>query len=91
MSRRSFSPDFKLEAARLVVDQGYSVLAACKAMGVGPTAMRRWVAQLELELGGQTPTHSKALTEDQRRIQELEARVRRLEREKEILKRLQLS
>ncbi|WP_371365441.1 IS3 family transposase [Pseudomonas sp. QL9] len=87
MSRRSFSPDFKLEAARLVVDQGYTVPAACKAMGVGPTAMRRWVAQLQLERGGQTPAHSKALTEDQRRIQELEAQVRRLEREKEIPKK----
>lgn len=87
MSRRSFSSDFKLEAARLVVDQGYTVPAACKAMGVGPTAMRRWVAQLELERGGRTPAHSKALTAEQRRIQELEAQVRRLEREKEILKK----
>ncbi|MDT4848942.1 IS3 family transposase ISAs33 [compost metagenome] len=87
MSRRFFSPEFKLEAAGLVLDQGYSVPAACKAMGVGPTAMRRWVEQLSLERSGKTPAHSKALTPEQRRIQELEAQVRRLEQEKEILKK----
>src|SRR5690554_5974251 len=32
---RNFSPEFRLEAAQLVVDQGYTVKAACDAMGVG--------------------------------------------------------
>ncbi|MBM3113522.1 transposase [Pseudomonas sp. PA-7-1E] len=43
MTRRSFSSDFKLEAAGLVLDQGYSIPEACKSMGVGKTALRRWV------------------------------------------------
>ena len=84
--RRSFSPEFKLDAARLVVDQGYSVSEAARSLGVGTTAIRRWVKQLEIERGGETPS-SKALTPEQQRIQELEARVNRLEREKEILKK----
>ena len=84
--RRTFSPEFKVEAASLVLDQGYSVSEACQAVGVGPTALRRWVAQLEQERTGKTPD-SKALTPEQQRIQELEARVNRLEREKEILKK----
>lgn len=33
------------------------------------------------------PLHSKALTQEQQRIQELEARIKRLEREKSILKK----
>ncbi|WP_368086685.1 transposase [Atopomonas hussainii] len=41
MTRRAFSTDFKLEAASLVLDQGYSITDACKSVGVGPTAMRR--------------------------------------------------
>ena len=86
MTRRSFSTDFKLEAAGLVLDQGYSIPEACKSMGVGPTALRRWVEQLSSERGGTTPLHSKAMTPEQKRIQDLEAQVRRLEREKEILK-----
>ncbi len=79
--RRSFSTEFKHEAACLVLDQGYAVLEACRSLDIGETALRRWVQQMELERGGGTPV-SKALTAEQRRIQELEARVHRLEREK---------
>ena len=46
--------------------------------------------QLEAERQGVTPK-SKALTPEQQKIQELEARINRLEREKAILKRLPLS
>ncbi|KRW57563.1 transposase [Pseudomonas sp. TTU2014-080ASC] len=87
MTRRSFSTDFKLEAASLVVDQSYSIPGACKSIGVGPTALHRWVEQLRGGRGGTTPTRTKALTPEQKRIQDLEAKVRRLEREKEILKK----
>ena len=45
--------------------------------------MRRWVDQLRLERSGVTP-QSKALTPEQQKIQELEAKVNRLEREKAI-------
>ena len=84
--RRSFSTEFKHEAACLVLDQGYSIVETCRSLDVVETALRRWVDQLKLERGGETPK-SKALTSDQRRIQELEARVNRLEREKSILKK----
>ncbi|KWS75370.1 transposase [Pseudomonas amygdali pv. eriobotryae] len=50
------------------------------------SALRRWVSQLPQERGGVTPT-SKALTPEQQKIQELEARINRLEREKSILKK----
>ena len=83
--RRSFSVEFKHDAAALVVDQGYSVAEACKSMGVGETALRRWVDQLREERGGVTP-NSKALTAEQQEIQALKARINRLELEKEILK-----
>ncbi|AUH49378.1 hypothetical protein CXB49_00250 [Chromobacterium sp. ATCC 53434] len=83
-ARRTFSPEFKLEAARLVLEQGHSVRQACQAIGVGETVLRRWIAQLQQETQGITP-RSKALTPDQQRIQESEARVRRLELEKSLL------
>ncbi len=87
MSRKKFSPEFKQEAASLVLDQDYSVHDACEAMGVGETAMRRWVNQLNEERHGITPLGSKAITPDQQRIQELEAKIRRIEMEKDILKK----
>lgn len=85
--RRTFSAEFKIDAASLVLDQGYSIPEAASAMDVGETALRRWVDQLKIERGGITPT-TKALTPEQQKIQELEARINRLEREKSILKKV---
>lgn len=84
--RRTFTTEFKHEAACLVLDKGYTLPEASRSLNVGETALRRWVQQLEAERGGTTPM-SKALTPDQQRIQELERRVKRLELEKDILKK----
>ena len=75
-SRRSFSTEFKREAAALVVHQGYSVAEACRSLDVGETARRRWVDQFIAERGGVTPK-TKALTPEQQRIQELQDRINR--------------
>ncbi|HCE3926880.1 IS3-like element IS222 family transposase [Pseudomonas aeruginosa] len=84
--RRTFSAEFKREAAALVLDQGYSHIDACRSLGVVDSALRRWVKQLQAERQGVTPK-SKALTPEQQKIQELEARINRLEREKAIFKK----
>ncbi|MEL7559263.1 MULTISPECIES: IS3 family transposase [Stutzerimonas stutzeri subgroup] len=84
--RRTFSAEFKREAAALVLDQGYSHIEACRSLGVVDSALRRWVKQLQDERQGVTPK-SKALTPEQQKIQELEARINRLEREKAIFKK----
>ena len=84
--RRTFSPEFKREAADLVLKQNYSFTEASRSLSVGESALRRWVDQLQKERTGVTP-QSKALTPEQQKIQELEARIARLEREKSILKK----
>ena len=84
--RRSFSTEFKREAASLVLKEGYSVAEASRSLDIGETALRRWIDQLESERLGVTPK-ARAFTDEQRRIQELEAQVRRLEQEKSILKK----
>ena len=85
-TRRTFSPEFKLEAAQLVVDQGYTVKSACEALGVGKSTLEYWVRQLRKERQGQTPNGT-ALTPEQKRIKELAKQLRRVEQEKEILKK----
>lgn len=85
-TRRNFDPQFRQDAARLVVDQGYSVKEACESMGVSKSSMENWVRQLNQERRGETPKAT-GLTVEQRRIQELEKRIRQLEMEKEILKK----
>jgi len=85
-TRRTFSPEFRLESAQLVVNQGYTIKAACESMGVSKSTMENWVRQLRQERQGKTPK-AEAMTPDQRRIQELEKRLRQVETEKEILKK----
>lgn len=53
-TRRTFSAEFKLEAAH----QNYSVVEAAKAMGVGKSTMDKWVRQLKQERKGVTPQAS---------------------------------
>jgi transposase len=83
--RRSFSAEFKREVADLVLKQNYSYIEASRSIGFGESALRRWVDQAQQERQGVTP-QSKALTPAQQKIQEQEARIARLEREKSILK-----
>jgi transposase len=84
---RNFSPEFRLEAAQLVVDQGYTIKAACDAMGVRKSTMEYWVRRLRAERSGNAPHQGEALTAEQREIQELKRKLRRVEEEKEILKK----
>ena len=85
-SRPTFSPEFRLESAQLVVDQGYSVKDAAEAMNVGKSTMDKWVRQLKQERSGGSYDAS-PMTLEQRRIRELERQVKRLETEKDILKK----
>ena len=85
-ARRSFNTEFKREAASLVLKEGYSVAEACRSLDVGKTGLRRWIDQLEAERLGVTPK-TKSFTDEQRKIQNLEAQFRRLEQEKSILKK----
>lgn len=85
-TRRTYSPEFKLEAAQLVLDQNYSVPEAAAAMNVGKSTMENWVRQLKQERAGISPKAS-PMTSDQIKIRELEKKIARIEEEKEILKK----
>ena len=84
--RLTYSVEFKNETACLVLDKNYSVNEASDTMGIGYTAVRRWVAQLKSEREGHTPT-GKAMTSDQQEIQALQARIKKIEWENDILKK----
>lgn len=78
---------YLLEAVSRGNDKGYSISDACRALEIGPTALRRWIQQFEQEEQGITPVGCKALTTEQRQIKELQKRIQRLELEKDILKK----
>jgi len=85
-TRPTFKPEFRLEVAQLVLDQGHSIREAAQAMNVGKSTVDKWVRQLKEERHGITP-HATAMTPEQRKINELEKKIKRIELEKDILKK----
>jgi len=85
-ARRKFDTQFKLEVVHMVKDQDLSVSDVAKTMGVGETAIRRWVTQYESELNGQSGI-GKPLTAEQQRIRTLETEVRQLRSDNDLLKK----
>ncbi len=92
-TRKTFTPAFKLEIAKLMVDEnylcplGYTIKQACEASGAGETAVKRWRQQYLAELAGKPLPNAQALTPEQQEIQQLKQRIRQLETEKDILKK----
>ncbi|MGI5702568.1 transposase, partial [Escherichia coli] len=41
-TKRTFTPEFRLECAQLIVDKGYSYRQASEAMNVGSTTLESW-------------------------------------------------
>lgn len=85
-TRPTFSPEFRLEAALLVVEQNYSVREAADAMGVGKSTMDKWVRQLRQERDGIAPKAA-PMTPEQIQIRELKKENARLREHNEILKK----
>jgi transposase-like protein len=83
---KHFTAEFKLEAAKLVVDHGYTYVKAAEAVNVSHSAITRWVNKLRLERQGKTPA-GLPLTPEQLELREANKRIQRLEMENEILKK----
>ena len=66
-----------LPVVQMIRDQGLSVGQVCRDMKLGEKAVRRWLAQLDAEQGGQAGI-GKPLTAEQQRIRQLEAENRQL-------------
>jgi len=78
--RRRFTAEFKGEAVQMVLD-GHSVASVCQRLGLSsPTVLYRWKRQL-IRQGGAAAVGLEA------RVRELEAELRRVERERDILKK----
>ena len=83
---KKYEPAFKLEVARMVVDQDISVSQIAKDINIGETAIRRWVKQYQAEQLGQAGI-GKPLTSEQQRIRQLEQENRLLRSDNDLLKK----
>jgi len=85
-TRRKYSKEFKLDAVSLVIDQDYSRAEAAKSLGINAQMLGRWVKENQAE-DGQAFRGNGKLTPEQEEIKKLKARVKRLEMERDILKK----
>jgi len=78
--RRQYTREFKEEAVRMVLD-GHSVASVCERLGLSsPNLLYTWKRQL-VGQGGATAVGLEA------RVRELEAELKRVEQERDILKK----
>lgn len=78
--------EFKTEAARMVVEQGQPQAAVARNLGVTPGQIHRWVAAYKADAEHAFPGKGKLRPEDER-LKALEAQVKRLTMERDILKK----
>ena len=85
-TRKKYSKEFKLDAVSLVTDQGYNRSEAARSLGINATMLGRWVKEHESD-DGQAFRGNGKLTPEQDEVRKLKAQVKKLEMEKEILKK----
>lgn len=85
-TRRAFDTDFKLQVAKMVLDQGLSVPEVSRSTTVGRSVVQRWVSQLEAERKGE-PGAGVPLSVELQRIRQLEEENRRLRSDNDVLKK----
>ena len=83
--RRKFSAEFKADAVRLCTSGGRSIGQIAKELDLTENTLREWVKRAEIDAG---PGGAGELTTAEREeLAQLRRRVRRLEMEREILKK----
>ena len=80
--RRSFTPEYKEQVARMVVEESRAIPSTAREIGVNEQTLRNWVHDYRRNHVGEEPP----LTVSERaRLRELEKEVRELRLEKEFL------
>jgi transposase len=80
--RRSFTPEYKEQVARMVVEESRAIPSTAREIGVNQQTLRNWVGEYRKNHAGDEPPL--ALSE-RARLRELEKEVRELRLEKEFL------
>ncbi len=86
MKRKTYSPEFKRETVKYMIEQEVSIGEAKKKFGIGYTALRRWLTEYRNDAAQAFPGQGHLRVEN-KRIKELEEENKRLRQEREILKK----
>ena len=80
--RKSFTPEYKEQVARMVVEESQAIPSAAREIGVNEQTLRNWVNDYRTNHAGDEPPLT---ISDRARLRELEKEVRELRLEKEFL------
>jgi len=83
--RESYSNQFKIDAVKLVTEQGYKVTEAARSLVIHDEILRRWKTQLETDESNPFPDNGK-LSPEKEELIKLRKENKRLKMEKGILK-----
>ena len=86
VTRQKYTKEFKLDAVSLVVDQEYSRAEAARSLGINANMLGCWVKEHGASEGQSFRGNGK-LSPEQEQIKQLKSQVKRLQMEKEILKK----
>jgi transposase len=81
--RRSFTPEFKARTVELVRSSGKSVAEVCRELDLTETAVRRWLAQADIDAG----RRDGLTTAEREELSRLRRENRVLREERDILKK----
>ena len=84
MSPPRFTPEFKDEAVRQIIERGYSVAAVSARLGVSPHSPYKWVNAVKPYKTDQQASELRAAKSE---ILRLRAQLHRSEEERDILKK----
>jgi transposase len=84
--RKKYLEEFKLDAISLVTEQNYNRAEAARSLGINANMLGRWIKETDSD-DGQAFRGNGKLTPDQEEIRKLKTQVKRLEMEKDILKK----
>lgn len=84
-TRRKFSDEFKEEAVKLVVEQGYSLAEAARNLGINANMLSRWKREIEGAGDGEAQIGSNISVKAE--LKRLRKENKRLKMEREILKK----
>jgi transposase len=84
--QKHYSKQFKIDAVKLVTEQGYKVAEAARNLGIHHTSLRHWKKQLEID-GNQSFPGKGHMTSDKEELNQLRNEVKKLRMEREILKK----
>jgi transposase len=83
-TRRSFTEDDKTGAVRLVLDEGKTVAAAARDLGLTESSLRNWVEQARAD---RTEGKTGLTTAEREELTRLRKDVRELRMERDVLKK----